>query len=87
METKRFTYTKDNGEVSERNAIIMAKPRTNYLVLDISKTDPQAYDDLINTFEEVEDYKQERIQVWEKFWGLKFNDLWRSFKPEGIEWE
>ena len=48
MKIRRFTYTKDNGEVSERLAVIVSEPRKNYLVYDISSFEPQEVELLEN---------------------------------------
>ena len=81
-----FIYTKDNGDMTERDALVVAEPRTLYLAIDMTKLPEGAADALVHLFESAEDYKEELLSEWEKEYDVIFRNLWRSFKPAGIEW-
>lgn len=75
---KKFTYTKTNGEVSERKVLLIAKPSKNYLCLDVENL----------TNEEVL-YLQEELKRFDESRQILINEFdtqYKSFKPEGIEW-
>jgi hypothetical protein len=86
MKTRKFMYTKDNGDVSERLAVIVSEPRKNYLVYDISKLEPKEVRLLEDALKQAEDFRDNCLADFELLTGKKVNSLWRSFKPEGIEW-
>ena len=86
MKIRRFIYTKDNGDVSERLAMVVADPRKNYLMYDISSLDKTEIEVLKDTLFKVDEYRENCIKDFELITGKKLNSLWRSFKPEGIEW-
>lgn len=87
MKLKRFFYTKNSGDESDRNCLVVSNPRQNYLMLDVSNLTPEQVDELCNIFDTIEDEKSELLQGWEEEHGVSINSLWRSFKPEGIEWQ
>lgn len=74
----KFTYTKDNGDVSERVAIVLAKPSQNYLVLDISSVPPS---ELAYISEQLEAYELAKKNMLKSF-GL--DKYVKSFKPAGM---
>lgn len=86
MKIKNFTYTKDSGEVSERTVLVIAEPKTNYLMYDVSKLEPEDIEALRDIFDNVEEIRDELLRDFEDNTGIKLNSLWRSFKPEGIAW-
>ena len=83
---KQMQYTKDNGDVSDRKVIVISKPRTNYLVYDVSKLTEDQIQYLEKTLQEAEEIRNSYIAEFEQITGKTERDLWRSFKPEGIEW-
>ena len=84
---KRMTYTKDSGEVSEREVIIVASPRDKYLVYDVTKLTEAEKGWLLKYMKEIDTYRDETFEELKSITGIRQNALWRSFKPEGIEWE
>jgi hypothetical protein len=83
---KSMTYTKDNGEVSQREVIVVSPPRDLYLVYDVSKLTESQIQHLQSVLEEIDIYRNDCIADWEQETGLKQSSLWRSFKPGGINW-
>ena len=73
-----FKYTKSNGSVSERVALVLSKPSENYLMLDLSDLDAEEMDYVEQRFEE---YENERKLLLEKY---KFGPYIKSFKSTGI---
>ena len=84
---KSFTYTKDNGDVSERTAIVISQPRQNYLVYDVSKLTQDQIFNLLEALDEIDECRNHVIKIFEDMTGIKESTLWRSFKPDGIEWK
>ena len=82
-----MTYIKANGDYSRRQVIVISEPRENYLVLDVSKLTPTDAELLSEYLDHVEEARTEFISEFEVITGIKYNSLWRSFKPGGIEWE
>ena len=80
------TYTKTNGETSERELIIVSQPRANYLVYDVTKLSEKELEVLLDALEQTEEFRDNAMKDFELITGIKQNSLWRSFKPEGIEW-
>ena len=72
----KATYTKDNGEVSERVLVIMSKPVTNVMALDVTALNEEKQNEL-NQF----------VAAQKEALNLKLKELgasWKSFKPEGL---
>lgn len=86
MQRRRFRYTKDNGDVSEREVIIVSPPRENYLVYDVSKLTEKQVMQLVHVLKRGEEERDIFIKQFENNTGIKTASLWRSFKPKGIEW-
>ena len=86
MKIKRFVYSKENGDVSNRHVIIVSEPRENFLVYDMSDLTEDQIVYLEKALKEAEDYRDDCLVEFEQVTGIKINDLWRSFKPGGIEW-
>jgi hypothetical protein len=82
-----FTYTKDNGEISDRAGIIVAAARDNTLMYDVSKLTDKQKRYLVEVIIEAETYRDDCLADFEAETGIKLNSLWRSFKPGGINWE
>lgn len=86
MKIRRMTYTKDSGDRSDRIIAVMSEPRQNLLAWDLTSLNPFDIDILHDTILEIETYRQECYRDFEDKTGIKLDSLWRSFKPEGIEW-
>lgn len=81
VKIKDFIYTKASGEVSERTAVVVSEPKENYLMLDITGLSPEKVEEVLRVIREVDAYRTEVFNAY------NINSLWRSFKPEGIEWK
>ena len=86
MKHRTFKYTKDNGDESLREVLIVSEARQNHLCYDVSTLDnyQRAY---LKHMDEV--IKNKRIELEDAFaldTGIDISTLWRSFKPENIEW-
>ena len=81
MKHKTFTYTKTSGESSDRHAVVMSEPRKNYLMIDLSLLNSDEKEEVLATMQEIEEFRNSRM--------AEISDLvhWRTFKPEGIEWQ
>lgn len=77
-EVREFTYTKANGEQSHRRVIILRKPQTNYLGLDVTDMTEMEIAAAIDNILEADKYRDEYFE--------EYSSRWRTFKPEGIEW-
>ena len=85
-ETKLMHYTKDNGDKSSREVIVVSEPRTNYLVYDVTKLNSAQRNLLLTTLDDLEQVRKYEMDEYEVLTGIKLAALWRSFKPGGIEW-
>lgn len=83
---KKLTYTKDAGDVSYRNVIVVSSPRKNFLVYDVSNLSEKQLDILQQSLNQIEEYRVNCMKDFELVTGIKQSSLWRSFKPEGCEW-
>jgi hypothetical protein len=83
---KQMSYTKANGDISDREVIVVSAPKVNYLVYDVSKLSATDREILVDMLAELDTYRDEAFAEFEKLTGIKQSSLWRSFKPEGIEW-
>jgi len=87
LKIKGFTYTKDSGEQSHRLAAIMSEPYPHYRMLDLSELSVEEVSLVRSVLEEIDDFRQARMDDLSDMLGQNVNYLWRSFKKEGIEWE
>jgi len=87
MKIKKFTYTKANGDVSERTAIVVSVPRDNYLVYDVSDLTEEEVENLREKLAYSESIRETELESFTEETGINSNNLWRSFKPGGIDWE
>jgi hypothetical protein len=69
-----FTYTKPNGDISERTALVIQKPTDNYSMLDITDLDETERSVLESRLEEYFD------EVRELRAELGLNSFWKNFK-------
>lgn len=87
MKIRRMTYTKDNGEVSNRLVIVVAEPKDNYLTYDISDFTDEEIKMIRHYLTSIDEYREETLKEFEDITGKKISSLWRSFKPGGVEWD
>jgi hypothetical protein len=73
-----FFYTKADGSVSERVALVLNKPSDSYLMLDLSDLDSDEIDYLE---QRVAQYQSERKELLDKY---KFGPYMKTFKESGI---
>lgn len=83
---RRMVYTKDNGEVSARSVIIVAGPRDNYLCYDVSNLDDYERAALEEGMEKANTVRDEFLTEYLVTHGVNPKTLWRSFKPQNIDW-
>ena len=86
-ETVHMAYTKDNGDVSNREVIVVSAPRDNYLVYDVTKLTEKQIWCLKENITNIEDYSNHQYAEFKAATGININSLWRSFKPGGIDWK
>lgn len=86
-ELRPMTYTKDNGDISDRQILVVSEPRENYLVYDVTKLSDEHLEILVEALAMVEEYRDNALADFELLTGTKINSLWRSFKPGGIDWK
>jgi hypothetical protein len=79
-------YTKDNGDISERYVVVVSDPRKNYLCYDVSEFKDEELKMFKHYLDSIEQYQGDTLTEFEDVTGIKISSLWRSFKPEGIEW-
>lgn len=87
MNIRTMQYTKANGDKSTRQVIVVSNPKDNYLMYDVSKLTKKELDVLQEALNKTEEFRENAIADFELLTGIKQASLWRSFKPEGIEWE
>ena len=87
MKIKHMKYTKDSGKVSERDVLIVSAPRDNYLCYDVTSLDENERIILKHYLDSIEVYRDETFEELKSITGIRQSNLWRSFKPGGIEWE
>lgn len=86
MKIKTVQYTKANGDTSTRQIVVVSEPRDYYLVYDVSKLSAKQMEVLELALNQTEEFRDSAMKDFELLTGLTQNSLWRSFKPEGIEW-
>ena len=87
MKIRRMTYTKDNGDISNRIVAVVAEPKDNYLAYDISDFSEEEIKMFTHYLESVDTYREETLKEFEDITGKKISNLWRSFKPGGVKWK
>jgi hypothetical protein len=71
-----FTYTKPNGDISERVGIVIQKPTDNYSILDVTElTDEER--ELVQ-----DNYNQYLSELRQLRADLLLNSFWKNFKSE-----
>lgn len=87
MKVETVKYTKANGDKSTRHIVVVSKPRPYYLVYDVSKLSLKELDVLELALTQTEEFRDSAMKDFELLTGVSQASLWRSFNPEGIEWE
>lgn len=80
MKIKEFTYTKPNGDVSQRTLVELVSPTTHVEGIDVSELDMDSYAEFVKRLHDLESqvYSQ-RLQLYADF-DLTHN--YRRFVPE-----
>jgi hypothetical protein len=86
MSTRMFKYTKDSGDISEREVIVISKPHPNYLCYDVSNLSEDEINYLTEVQERIAEHREACVLEYEHVTGKHLNKLFRSFKPGGIDW-
>lgn len=80
MKIKEFTYTKPNGEVSERTLVELVAPTDAYEGIDVTALDMDTYADFVAEMGVIEKQIYEmRTELYNKY-DLKHN--YRKFLPQ-----
>ncbi len=79
---KTMRYTKNNGEASTRQVLVITRPRKTYLTYDVSNLSEKALEVLLKAHEQIEEFRTNAMLDFELLTGIKQASLWRSFKPE-----
>ena len=84
--SKKFEYTKADGSVSERRAVILHfdEDSGQYLTIDVSKVSPETEEALLEALNELDDeFRRARNELIAE---MGLGDRFRNFKAKGIEW-
>ena len=74
----KFTYTKDNGEITEREGIVLKEPRENFLMADVS-------DMAMSTGAYVQSWLEAHRKVEQLFLESVDGFKYRTFKPGNMQ--
>jgi hypothetical protein len=77
---KQLRYTKDNGEVSVRDVMVLGEPTKLYKCIDLSGLTTEQVEELKESFYEIDKFRDEMLSE------LTFSLQWKNFKTEGVEW-
>jgi len=80
VKVKEFTYTKPNGEVSQRTLVELVSPTEHIEGIDVSELDMDSYAEFVRDLKSLEDtlYNQ-RMELYSRF-DLAHN--YRRFVPQ-----
>lgn len=87
MNVRLMTYTKDSGEATNREVLVVSSPRDNYLTYDVSDLSDDHLEVLLEALTIADDCRENALKDFELITGIKVNSLWRSFKPGGVDWK
>lgn len=73
-----FTYTKANGDVSERVGFVLSKPSKNYFIFDVSDMDEE---DVVAIEQQYRMFMEEQKLLLSKY---RLTQYLKQFKPEGM---
>ena len=80
MKIKEFTYTKANGDVSQRALIELVSPTTHYEGIDVSDLELDAYADFVQKLNAMENViAEQRKSLFAEF---DLTQNYRRFSPE-----
>lgn len=80
MKIKEFTYTKPNGEVSQRTLVELVSPTTHFEGIDVSELDMDSYAEFVKQLSELEkEIYSKRSELYAQF-DLSHN--YRRFVPD-----
>ena len=82
MKIRTVGYTKTNGDRSTRQVVVVAEPRKNYLMYDVTKFTDKELDVLKLALEQTEEFRDNAFADFEVITGIKRHSLWRSFVPQ-----
>ena len=74
-----FTYTKKNGDVSDRNLVVLRKPSETYFGVDVTDANKETVDTLVEFLEQQKSHLENELAEL----GLRFK--YRTFLKEGME--
>ena len=86
MKIRHMRYTKDDGDSSLREVLVISKPNRNYLMQDLTKFSDKEMEVFKLALTQTEEFRDNAMKDFELITGIKPSTLWRTFKPEGIEW-
>lgn len=78
----KFTYTKDNGDISQREVYVAGVPNKNYFTIDLSEYNEEEKEIYIKGIKEIYETYTEGLKEEIKALGLGSN--YRFFKEDGI---
>ncbi len=85
MKTITFTYTKANGDVSDRTLLVLSEPKEatdKYAGIDISQLDPSEGAKFVSEYERMYDEYQANLKVVMAKFDVKHN--YRQFIETGM---
>lgn len=82
MKTLNFTYTKENGEVSVREFVEVAKPSANYQGYDITEMDNEEYFEFAKEYNTLVDKHKQELADLLVTYDLKHT--FKMFKPSNM---
>ena len=74
-----FTYTKANGDVSDRSLVVLRRPSANYFGIDVTQANEDTVEALVEFLEQQKSHLENELAEL----GLRLN--YRTFKEEGVE--
>lgn len=82
MKIMEFTYTKPNGDVSQRTVMVVQEPQKFVEGVDVSDLTEDDFADFVNEYGKAYDAWREQAQTIMQKFELKHN--YRRFSPERI---
>lgn len=82
MELKRFTYTKDNGEATYRELVVISKPNPNFYGVEVTEMTPSEFTKFAEQYNALQTKYQAEMDTLLNDYGLKYSR--KAFKPERI---
>jgi hypothetical protein len=80
VKVKEFTYTKPNGEVSQRTLVELVSPTEHIEGIDVSELDMDSYAEFVRELKTLEDtLYQKRMELYAQF---DLSHSYRRFVPQ-----